>query len=274
MCACYWETTDSNTTAMFLLARLRGVRLLDPALLTPPFLIRVFGEMFGICLGFSALALLPLSLVTAIGQSTPIIVTFGAALVLGETVGWRRSLAGAIGLAGVLLIVRPGTAEFHPAALLAVASVFAFAARDLATRRCPPHLATVQLNFWGYATILPASTAMLLTLPGPPTWPGAVTWLQLGAASLLGVSFYWTLTLALRMGEASVIGPLRYARIVFVLILATLFLGERPDAPMLAGIGLVVCSGLYTLLREARLKRRARLLVPSPVPSPVGTPPV
>jgi drug/metabolite transporter (DMT)-like permease len=252
--------------AMFAVARVRGVRLLDRRLLAPPVVVRNVAEMFTQIFGFGALALLPLSVVTSIGQSAPIVTTLVAALFLGETVGWRRWSAIAVGLAGVLLILRPGSAAFEPAMILSFAAVLCVAARDLATRRVPAELSVWQLNFWGYVTTLPAALVLLLAADIPPVWPEPRDWALILAAMVCGVVFYATLTMALRMGESSVVVPFRYTRLVFVLILAAVFLGERPDAVMLLGTALVTGAGLYTLLREARTRRRAAAAMPSPDP--------
>lgn len=258
---------------MAVMARRHGVRLLDRNMLNRPFLIRSCGEFAGIALAYRALSLLPLSVATSIGQASPVAVTIGAALFLREPVGWRRWSAVAVGLLGVLLIVRPGSEAFQPASLLAVGAVFAFGARDLATRLCPPTLATAQLNFWGYAAA--PFGALVITLAERQPWvlPEAAEWALVLSAAVIGASFYWMLTVALRLGEASVVGPLRYTRIVFVLVLAAIFLGESLDSAARWGLLLVIGSGLYTVAREARLRRaqrraRARQQAAGPGPGP------
>lgn len=244
--------------AMFAVVRIRGERIFDPVLLERAVLIRNFTELAGQIFGFSALALLPLSTYTSIGQAAPIVTTLGAAIFLGEIVGWRRWSAVFVGLIGVMMILQPGGDGFHPAMILVAISVFCFSARDLSTRHISPGISVLQLNFWGYATTLPAGLLLLLTSELPPVWPDAAESLMLAATLALGVTFYWTLTAALRMGESSVVVPFRYTRLVFVLILAAIFLGERPSWTMLAGTLLVTLAGLYTLLREARASRRQR----------------
>ena len=97
-------------------------------------------------LGFvSALALVPISLVTTIIQASPIMVTLGAALFFKESVGWRRWAAIFIGMIGVLIVLRPFGQGFEPLALLALAGVTAMSARDLATRQITQSISTVQL---------------------------------------------------------------------------------------------------------------------------------
>ena len=255
-----------GTLVMFIAARATRATLLNPLMLSLPALIRNGCEMVSMMLGMSALALLPLSTVSAIIQAAPLVTTMGAAVFLREAVGWRRWSAVAVGLAGVLLILRPGSTGFQPAMLLSAASVLLIAARDLATRSAPQGLTVVQLNFWGYAMTTPVGLVLLAAWGEPPVWPGGFDWALIGGCLILGVTFYYTLTWALRMGESSVVVPFRYSRMVFALILGALIFAERPDRAMLAGTALVVASGLYTLMREARLRRKLRL---RPFPSPV-----
>ena len=84
-----------------------------------------------------ALAQLPIANVSAVLQALPLAVTMGAALIYGETVGWRRWLAIAAGFAGVAIIVRPGLEGFSAYSLVALVCVGFCAVRDLATKRIP-----------------------------------------------------------------------------------------------------------------------------------------
>lgn len=241
-----------------LVAGLRGERLLDPRLLSRPVVLRNTAEIVSSTAGITALVLLPLSLISSILQAAPLLAAAGAALFLGERVGWRRWTAICVGLAGVLLILRPGSAGMAGLAFgigCAIISVIAVAFRDLATRATPAGITTLQLAFWGYATTI-VSGLLLTGLRGEPwVWPDAQGWLMLAFAQVLGITFYYTLTLALMIGESSVVVPFRYSRLVFALALGVGVLGERVDALMLVGLLLVTGSGLYTLLREARLAR-------------------
>jgi len=233
-------------------------------LISRPVILRNGAEMVSTMTGLTALTLLPLSLVSSILQAAPILVTIGAALVLGEKVGWRRWSAILVGIVGVILILRPGTDAFNPAVWLSVIAVVALAARDLATRATSTRISTLQLAFWGYALTIPSGLILHAVLGQPMTWPAPGDWAKLAGAQLLGIVFYYTLTLALRIGEASVVVPFRYSRLVFALALGVLVLGESVDALMLVGLALVTASGLYTLLREARRRSGERA---SPAPA-------
>jgi drug/metabolite transporter (DMT)-like permease len=219
-----------------------------------------------ICL-VSALAAVELSLVTAIMQAVPLLVTAGAAIWFAEPVGWRRWTAIAVGMAGVLVILRPGMAGFDPAVLWAVGGALAMAARDLATRAVPRSVASVQLSLWAFAVLVPAGLMLMALEPGPHLWPDAAGWVAVAAMVVLGLIAYAALVVATRIGDIAAVAPFRYSRILVALVFGALVFGERPDALSLAGIALIVGSGLYTLIREARLRRR-----PVAAPSP-QTPP-
>jgi drug/metabolite transporter (DMT)-like permease len=249
-------------------AAARGERLLDRRLLARPVLMRNTAEVVSSTAGITALVLLPLSLISSILQAAPLLAAAGAALFLGERVGWRRWTAICVGLAGVLLILRPGSAGMAGSAFgigCAIIAVIAVAFRDLATRATPVGITTLQLAFWGYATTIVSGLFLTALRAEPWVWPDAQGWLMLAVAQALGITFYYTLTLALMIGESSVVVPFRYSRLVFALALGVGVLGETVDALMLVGLLLVTGSGLYTLLREAKLAR-ARGFQPPPPP--------
>ena len=235
----------------------RGHRLFSRDLLAGPVLLRNLGELIG-TIGFvTAIALTPLASASAILQATPLAVTLGAALFLGEQVGWRRWSAILVGFAGVLMVIRPGLSGFEPASLFAVQAVFGLALRDLATRAVPRTVTSMQLSSYGFATVVPAG-AVLLWLSGGPVAPDAANWRDMAFALFLGVAAYYAIVATMRVGEVSFVTPFRYTRLIFALVIAVLMFGERPDALTLTGAAIIIASGLYTLLRERRLKRRAR----------------
>ncbi len=236
-------------------ARAMGQPILIRAALSGPALIRSVSEAGATMLYITALALIPLSVNAALLQASPLVVTMAAALFLHEKVGWRRWSAISIGFVGVLIILRPGTDGFQAAGLLTVACVFILAARDLSTRMMPAQIGTFQLTTWAYIALVPAGL-LLMALRG--TEPVAIDpkhWVDLTGALLTGLVGYWAVTAAMRVGDVSFIAPFRYSRLVFALILAAIFLGERPDIWMICGATLVIGSGVYTYLREAQLKR-------------------
>lgn len=240
-------------SALFMAAmgRLSGARLFSPELLSRPVLLRTLGEVTG-GIGFIlTLQLLPLSTGSALMQTMPLAITFGAAMFLGEKVGWRRWLAVAVGFVGVLVILRPTGAEFDPmAAGAAMLTVFSLALRDLSTRKVSPKVHSMAIAFWGM--IAYGFSGLLLALFQAQDFilPERTSALQLGAAAVFGLGGYYCMIIASRVGEVSAIIPYRYTRIIFALILGVIVFDERPDQWVLIGSALIIGSGLYTFLRE------------------------
>ena len=233
------------------LTRARGEALWHRAVVAPRMLLKAGFEVLGRLFYTLAIALTPLSSASAILQATPLVVVGGAALVFGEKVGWRRWAAILLGLAGVLVILRPGLDGFSAASLLAVAGLLGFAGRDLATRAAPRVLSNFQLGIYGFAAMVPTGAGLLLWQGGAIV-PSATALALLCGAVVVGVGAYWALTVAMRAGEVSVVTPFRYTRLIFALILWVLVFGERPDAMTLIGSAIVVAAGLYTLMSGRR----------------------
>lgn len=234
-------------------ARLAGHRLWQPSAFSVPVVGRTLAEMVGTYGIVTALSLAPLSTVTAIIQAAPIVVVAAAALLLREKVGWRRWTAVCTGFAGVLLILRPGSAGFDPNALWAVMGVAGLAARDICARRMDRSLPTPVVATWGYLGVLVLSVGMLVQ-DGGPVWPGMEAGLWIATAAAIGLVSYWAIIEATRAGDVSIIAPFRYSRLIFGVGLGVIIFGERLDAATLAGAALVIGSGLYTLYRE-RLRK-------------------
>ncbi len=234
----------------------RGTPLVTRDLRHPYVLVRNLAEVGATLCYVTALSMIPLSLVSAILQATPIFVTMGAALWLREPVGWRRWSAVLAGLGGVLVILRPGLEGFEPTALFAVAGAVNLAIRDVVSRRIPATIRSEQLSLWAYAFLAPAA-ALLAALTGGVAAASPGAWAILGLAVAVGAGAYMLLTTATRIGDVTAVIPFRYSRLIFALLLGMLLLGERPDAATLVGAAIVVGSGLYAWLRE---RRRVRAL--------------
>lgn len=238
------------------LAMRAGDAVITPAMIRGPLLIRSGFEL-GARLFFAlALALTPLSSTSAILQASPLVVTLGAALFLGETIGARRWTAMSIGFLGVLLILRPSPEAFRADALLAVIAMICFSARDLATRAAPPSVSRWQLGVSGFAAVFTAGLVIMAARGEAPVLPPLHALGLLAATAMIGVTAYTLLTQAMRTGEIGVVAPFRYSRLLAALAIAMVFFDERPDIWMLAGAALIVGSGIYTLLRGRRVAVR------------------
>ena len=231
----------------------QGQPIFSRDMLTVPILLRALGEMLGAVCFILAITLTSISSASAILQATPLVVTFGAALFLGENVGWRRWSAIIVGLFGVLLIIRPGMESFEILSLLALGAVFCLATRDLATRRVPPSISTMQLSFLGFIVIIPAGLALMFFAGSTPVLLNGSESLFFFAALGIGLFAYYAIVAAMRIGEVSFVTPFRYARLLFALVIGIMIFGESPDVLTLIGSAIIVASGIYTVWRERRV---------------------
>ena len=219
-----------------------------------PVLLRAVSDLVTTVLFINALLNLPLANANTVLLAAPFVVIVLAALFLGETVGWRRMSAVGVGFVGVLLIVRPGAADFNLYTLFAIGALISVSLRDIFTRRIPAHVPSM---------IIALANALAVTA-GAAVWAAFEGWIALGtqrigwlvASALLLAFAYSFMVLTIRTCDVASTAPMRYTVVVWSILFGFLFFGEVPDATALAGILLIVGSGVYAMLREARLRRR------------------
>jgi drug/metabolite transporter (DMT)-like permease len=223
-------------------------------ILTWPMAWRTVCEMACSVLFFMALMQMNFSDAAAIGQFTPLAVMAGAALLFGESVGWRRWSAAGVGFVGVLLIIKPGTAAFQPVALLMLLSMAFVAGRDLITRRLPKDVPTVLI------ALASAVSGLVLGAAMQPleSWRG-VSGGEIGIFAACAVSVllgYVLVIIGMRVGETGVVSPFRYSYMLFAMLSSLFIFREWPDALSWLGIALVIGAGLYMVHRERVIGRR------------------
>lgn len=201
-------------------------------------------------LNFVALQYLQLAETGAIQFSVPILIALASAFWLGEKLDARRWLAVIAGFLGVLLVVRPGTQAFHPAILLSVLNAMVYAAFNLLTRRMAASETPESMQ------LLSAAGPTLLLAPfALAHWQapsGALQWLLLCTCGLMGGVGHLCLATAHRYASAAVLGPFIYQQILYMALGGWLVFNQVPDAFVVAGAAVVVCSGLYLLWMEMR----------------------
>ena len=204
----------------------------------------------------SGLRFLPIAEASATGFVSPLFVTALSILFLGERVGLRRWLATAVGLIGVMIILRPGTSAFHPAAFFPLVSALGWACTLIMTRMMSgrEHASTI-MTYSSIAGVI-ILTALVPFVWVVPTWHDILFGILIGIASTAG---QWIVVLAFRYADASVLAPFSYSQLLWVSILGFWVFGEVPDVWTITGAVFIVASGLYTAHRE-RL-RRSQLLV-------------
>jgi drug/metabolite transporter (DMT)-like permease len=208
----------------------------------------MFMAMTGI--NFWALQYLQLTVTASIFFSVPIIIALASALVLGEKLDAGRWAAIIAGFAGVLVIIRPWGAEFHPAMLASVVNALLYAAFMMMTRRLAAYDSPETIQY------LPAVGAAIGLAPfALAAWVPPSGWLEWTVACLMGVlggAGHYLLALAHRYAPASVIAPFLYQQVVYVTLFGYLVFGDVPSPGLWLGAAIVIASGLYLFSRERR----------------------
>jgi drug/metabolite transporter (DMT)-like permease len=234
---------------------IKGDALWQPGYLDAKVLMRSACDVAGSVMFVTSLTLIPLTTASAVIQATPLVVAMGAALFLGQGIGWRRWMAIIVGFIGVLIIIRPGMEGFVPATLLAVGGMLGLAGRDLFTRGLTVHLTGPQLATHTFALIIPAGILLMFFQGQSAVIPDARQSLILFGAVIIGMVAYLAIVAATRGGNAGIISSFRYSRMIFALIIGYLMFLEVPDAATLFGAATIIASGIYTLWRETILRR-------------------
>jgi len=185
----------------------------------------------------------------ALQFSRPLFTLPLALLLLGEIAGWRRSIVTVVGFLGILLYARPFTAGFEPGALVGAAGALAgglvvICIKRLATSE-PTRVIMFYYAFWNAVFALIPAALLWVT----PTWPQLVLLIIIG---FLGIAGQGMITHGLTQGEATVLVPLDYSRVVYAALLGYLLFGEMPGPWSFAGMALIVASSLYLVLTEKK----------------------
>jgi drug/metabolite transporter (DMT)-like permease len=204
---------------------------------------------------FMAVRYLPLTVTGAIAFTMPLFLCALSVPLLGEQVGWRRWTAIGVGFIGILVIVRPGTEAFHPAALLCLAAAVFSAFYFLLTRRMAAHdsAATQQFYVGFFATVLLAPVAIPFWV-----WPSEPSvWIAFFTVGLFGFVGHQLITVAHGFAPASVLAPFSYLQIIFMAASSWVIFNQPPDIWLYLGAPIVIASGLYIWLRERALHKAA-----------------
>ncbi|MCF2904420.1 DMT family transporter [Octadecabacter sp. CECT 8868] len=213
----------------------------------------------------AALRFMPLADALAIVFVEPFIILLFGKVMFGEIIGPRRLLAAAVGFAGCLLVIQPSFVAFGYVALLPLGTAFTFAAYVLSTRSLRGQLHPVEMQF---QTGL-AATLMIVPLlwfadgrgwdTFDPVWPQGIYWMLIFGVGFFATVAHMMMTYALSMAPAATLAPLHYLEIIMAALLGYLFFDDFPNGLALAGIFVIMASGLYVIHRERVNARRIEL---------------
>ena len=207
----------------------------------------------GVILWFLAMSRIPISEVTALGFTTPIFVTLGAAVFLSERLKPYRVAAVLLGFIGALLILRPGLRVIDIGALAQLGAAPLFACSYLmaksATRREASSMIVVLLSVF---------CTLTLALPALLVWrtPTLEELLLLGLTALLATSGHYCMTRALEAAEVSAVQPFTFLQLVWATILGLILFDETPDVWIWIGGAVIVGSATWMAQHEVRSIRQ------------------
>jgi drug/metabolite transporter (DMT)-like permease len=195
----------------------------------------------------SGLAFLPIAEASATGFVAPLFVTALSIVFLNEVVGVRRWIATGVGLLGVIIILRPGTSAFHPAAFFPLVSALCWACTLIMTRMLSGTERAITVMTYSSIAGVCILSVLVPFVWVTPTWQAVAFGIFIGIASTAG---QWIVVLAFRYADASVLAPFSYTQLLWVSTLGFFVFGEIPDKWTVLGAGFIVASGLYTAHRE------------------------
>ena len=197
---------------------------------------------------FTSLTVLPLAEAAAIGFVMPLFLALLAVPMLGERMDGARLAAVLVGLAGALVIVRPGAAVFTPYALLPVGMALCNALYQILTRKVAGVEHPLTSLVWGAIV-----GAVLLSFTLPFAWvtpTDPAHWALLGVIGVLASVGHFVLIRAYDYASATGLAPFFYTQLVWVMLLGWLVFGDFPDGWSLLGMGIIVASGIYLVGRQ------------------------
>jgi drug/metabolite transporter (DMT)-like permease len=201
-------------------------------------------------MNFFALQYLQLTVTASIFFSVPIIIALVSATAFGEKLDTGRWVAIVAGFAGVLTIVHPGSADFHPAMLLSVVNAILYAFFMMMTRHLAAYDSPETIQY------LPAIGAAIGLAPfALAAWEAPSGWLEWTVACLLGVLGgvgHYLLALAHRYAPSSVIAPFLYQQVIYMALFGYVVFGDVPSPGVWIGAPIVIASGLYLFAQERR----------------------
>ena len=204
---------------------------------------------------FAALRELPLATSIAISFASPLFMTVGSVLLLGERVGWHRWLAVVVGFAGVVVIAWPdaGGMISWPAALMVLSSLF-FALSMITVRWLARTETDIAMLFYQNAGMMLAGVAGLPFVWQAPTPAGLGVIAAMAVTLVIGQVF---MIRAFRAAPVAVVAPFEYLELLWASLIGYAVWSEEPAAHVWIGAAIVVASGLYITWREARASRLA-----------------
>ena len=208
---------------------------------------------FAVTLWFYAMARIPIAEVSSMGYLTPIFVTLGAVLIMGESLALRRGLAIAIAIIGVLVILRPGFREVSMGHLAMLGTTLCFGISYLMAKRltdlASADMVIALLSIGVTIGLIPLTIPVWIT----PTSSEVGT---LFAVAIFAVAGHYSMTFAFRSAPLTVTQPVTFLQLIWAVAVGYLLFGENIDSFVVLGGAIIIGAVLYITLREAQLRKK------------------
>jgi drug/metabolite transporter (DMT)-like permease len=198
---------------------------------------------------YISVTLLPLAEVFAIEFTTPVWVALLAVLFLGERMNVGRVVALVLGIAGILVILRPGFTDVGAGTWLMVATAFGFAVANACTKGLTRTDSVLTLLLW--MSMLQGTMALIgASFEWTPPVVEEIPWLMVIGVS--GLAAHYSLAKALTLADVSLVNPVDFLRLPLIAVVGFLAYGEGVDILVLVGAGLIFVGNYYSIRRESR----------------------
>ncbi|WP_230383000.1 DMT family transporter [Paracoccus shanxieyensis] len=216
------------------------------------FALRGALHVVAVILWFYAMARITVAEVTAIGFLNPIIVTVGAALLLGERLSWRRGLAIVVALGGALIVLRPGLRVLEAGHIAQLGAAVAFGSSYLVAKRlsdlAPPAVVVAIMSLTVCIGLAPIAALDWVA-------PSALQCAVLACTAAFATAAHYAMTRAFVAAPLTVTQPVVFLQLIWASLLGALVFAEPVDLWVLIGGGVMIGAICYITWREARLRR-------------------
>jgi len=216
------------------------------------FFLRAAINAVGMFCGFTALTLIPLAQMTALSFTTPLFVTIGAVLFLGEVIRARRIAAICVGFFGTLIILQPGVVDATAGSFLALVHALTIALASLIVKVLTRSDSQHAIVTW--MVVMQAPLALIPSL-WVWEWPDLLTWGFLWGMALSGTIAHLCFTRAFSLVDITSLQPLEFIKLPFAVILAWVVFAEWPGVWTFVGGAVIFASTFYITRREAATRR-------------------
>lgn len=207
----------------------------------------------GVILWFFAMARIPIADVTAMNYVSPVYVTIGAALFLGEKIAARRFIAIVFGLIGALIILRPGFRELDAGHIAMIFCPLSFGASYLLAKRVSQELSPAIIVTMLTITVSIGLAPLALSVWIKPTFFEVTI---LAGVAVLATLGHYSMSQAFRVAPVSVTQPVTFLQLVWAVLVGSLLFHEAVDPYVVLGGAVIVAAVSFISWREAVLKRR------------------